>query len=166
MNVFHLFLTILLCSIAGFGGMGALPVLRAQLSPAIPNADALILHGLAVGNVSPGPNGLYLVAVSYLLDGLPGALVATAAILLPPLMVFLVSRLRDALTHSHRFRATMRSLSFAVLALYCTSSASLIQHASTSRLGLVMVVGGAAMLFARAPAVLAVACAIAVGLLV
>ncbi|GAA4882051.1 hypothetical protein ACFQ34_11005 [Pseudonocardia benzenivorans] len=39
-----------------------------------------ILHSAAVGNISPGPNGLYLVAVGYFVGGTAGGLVAAVAL--------------------------------------------------------------------------------------
>ena len=147
MSIERVFWVVLLCSFLGFGGSGAIPVLRAQLAGAVPDSDTLVLHSLAVGNVSPGPNGLFLVAVAYFVAGLPGALVAVVAICIPPLLV------TDACWTS-----------VAVVALLCTSTATLVQHASVTTLGLVMVVTGALMLATRVPAALAVAVAIAVGL--
>jgi chromate transporter len=165
MSTEHIFVTVLICSLLGFGGSGSLPVLRGELS-GVTGADGLILHSLAIGNISPGPNGLYLVAIAFFLGGVKGALVAVAAILLPPLLVFAIKRGRDALEHHPRFEGGMRSLALAVVALMCTTSGSLVNQASGTVLGAAMVVFGFAALFRRVPSSLAVLAAIGIGLAV
>jgi hypothetical protein len=57
---------VLLAGLLGFGGFGSLPGLRGQPAGAGMQTD---LHPAAVSNISPGPNGLYLVAVGYFVGG-------------------------------------------------------------------------------------------------
>lgn len=159
-----IFLAIFLASLLGFGGLGSLPVLRSQLSAYGVTPDSLVLPALAVGNLSPGPNGLYLVAVGYLLHGIIGASLAVAAILLPPLLVLLLDRTRTRLIHLRRFRSALASLSLAVVALLALSSTSLVRHAATNLTSIVFVVLGAALLLRRVPPLLIVIIAALTGL--
>lgn len=161
----HLFLIILVTSLLSFGGLGSLPVLRSELSAAHIAPDGLILHAVAVGNISPGPNGLYLVAIGYFLDGPMGTAVACAALLLPPLAVVALERIHSRLIHLTRFRSALRSLSLAVVALFATTSGSLASHAAHSPLEVAMVLIGALLLRSRIPPVAIVAAAILVGLI-
>lgn len=46
-----------------------------------------------VGQLSPGPNGFWIISLGYLTDGLRGALLALLAISLPPLLVIGVDHL-------------------------------------------------------------------------
>jgi chromate transporter len=46
--------------------------------------------GHAIGQISPGPNGLWVISLGYLTYGIPGALFALIAITLPALLVLLV----------------------------------------------------------------------------
>ena len=46
---------------------------------------------------------MYLVVVGYLVDGLLGACVAVIAVVLPPMPVLLLDRLRARLIHLRRF---------------------------------------------------------------
>jgi chromate transporter len=161
----RVFLAVFLASLLGFGGMGSLPVLRGQLSAAGLSPDPLILPALAVGNVSPGPNGLYLVAIGYLVDGVAGAALAVTAMLLPPMLVLVLDRLRTRLIHLRRFRGALASLGIGVVALLATTGASLVQHADTNPRGIVFTVAGAVLLLLRVPPAITVALAIAAGLL-
>lgn len=161
----HLFLIVLVTSLLSFGGLGSLPVLRSELSASHIAPDGLILHSVAVGNISPGPNGLYLVAVGYFLEGPLGAAVACAALLLPPLVVVALERIHSRLIHLARFRSALRSLSLAVVALFATTSGSLVSHAARSPLEVAMVLAGTVLLLRRIPPVAIVAAAILIGLI-
>jgi chromate transporter len=165
-SIERVFLAIFLSSLLGFGGLGSLPVLRSQLSAAGLPSDTIVLHALAVGNVSPGPNGLYLVAVGYFVGGVPGALAASAAIVLPPILVVVLDHIRTRLIHLRRFQAALQSLSLAVVALLATSSGTLTLHAAQTPLVLTMVVAGAVLLLCRVPPLAGVALAVLVGLAV
>jgi chromate transporter len=159
------FMAIFLASLLGFGGLGSLPVLRGRLSAAGLPADTLILHALAVGNISPGPNGLYLVAVGYFVGGSGGALAATSALVLPPFLVFLLEKARTWLVHLRRFRAVLQSLSLAVVAMLAMSSGSLVVHAARTPLGTAMVVTGLVLLLRGVPPLVSVIVAIVAGVL-
>lgn len=160
MSDWHLFLSVLVANLIGFGGLSSLPVLRGQLQAAGLQADTLILNALAVGNITPGPNGLYLLVVGFFVGGVRGAAVATLALLIPPFLVLLLERLRSWLVHLRRFRAVMHSLSLSVLALLIPSSASLAAHASTDALGISMVVLGAVLLTCKVPPLAAICLAV------
>ncbi|HEX3786293.1 MAG TPA: chromate transporter [Pseudonocardiaceae bacterium] len=166
MSPIQTFVAVFLASLLGFGGLGSLPVLRGQLSSAGLAPDHLLLSSLAVGNISPGPNGLYLIAVGYFVDGYVGAAVATLAVLLPPLLVLLLDKVRARLIHLRRFRSALRSLGLAVVALLATSSGSLAWTAAHTPLGIIMAVVGLVLLLVKVPPLVGVALAIGVGLLV
>ena len=87
MPLSHLFVVIMVASLFSFGGLGSLPVLQSQLSANGVSPDLVVLPSLAVGNISPGPNGLYLIAASYFIGGITGSLVACAAVVVPPFLV-------------------------------------------------------------------------------
>jgi chromate transporter len=159
------FVAVFLASLLGFGGLGSLPVLRGQLSAAGLSADTLVLHALAVGNISPGPNGLYLVAIGYFVGGPWSALAAAAALMLPPLLVFPLDRAQTWLIRLRRFRSVLRSLGLAVVAMLAMSSGSLVLHAARTPFGVVMIVTGLVLLLCRVPPLISVVIAIAAGLI-
>jgi chromate transporter len=164
MSLAQTFLAVFLASLLGFGGLGSLPVLSGQLSAAGLMPDQLLLSSLAVGNISPGPNGLYLIAVGYFVRGYPGALVATLAVLLPPFLVLLLDKVRANLIHLRRFRSALRSLSLAVVALLAQSAGSLAWTAAHTWLGAAMLVVGVGLLLFRVPPLVGVVLAIGVGI--
>jgi chromate transporter len=164
MSISHLFLVIMIASVFSFGGLGSLPVLQSQLQASGVAPDAVVLPALAVGNISPGPNGLYLIAASYFIGGIKGSLVACVAVIIPPFLVVGVERARQRLIHLVRFRATLRSLALAVVALLVVTDWTLVKHAAISPLSIVVMVVGTLMLLVRVPPLLGVAFAIVVGL--
>lgn len=161
----QLFLVILVANVAGFGGLSSLPIVRSQLVGAGLSADALLLHAFAVGQISPGPNGLYMIALGYFVAGMPGAAAALLGILAPPLLVLGLERARSRLLHLRRFRAALHSLGLAVVALLVVSSATLVLHAATDLLGGAMVLFGAALLLCGVPSLVGILGAIVAGLL-
>ena len=166
MPLSHLFVVIMVASVLSFGGLGSLPVLQSQLEANHVSPDAVVLPALAVGNISPGPNGLYLIAASYFLGGLKGSLVACAAVAIPPFLVVLVERARRRLIHLPRFRAMLRSLALAVVALLVVTDWSLVKHAVTAGpLSIFVMVAGTLLLLVRVPPLVGVVFAIAVGAL-
>jgi len=74
------------------GGFGPLPSLHADLLAQGWATEKQFTEALAVGQLSPGPNGLWVVSLSYLVAGAPGAALATLAMLLPPMFVLFVER--------------------------------------------------------------------------
>jgi chromate transporter len=163
----HLFLVIMIASVFSFGGLGSLPVLQSQLQSNGISPDAVVLPALAVGNISPGPNGLYLIAASYFIGGIKGSLVACLAVLIPPFLVLGVERARQRLIHLARFRAMLRSLALAVVALLVVTDWSLVKHAATAGpWSIVVMVAGTLMLLFRVPPLIGVVFAIVVGVMV
>jgi chromate transporter len=108
------FLIFLKSSLLSTGGRGPLPYLYTDLLANGWARESQFAEALAVGEISPGPNGLWVVSLGYLTGGLPGALLATVAIALPPLLVLLVARVYERLKV---FRATKGVLDGLVLAI-------------------------------------------------
>jgi chromate transporter len=164
MPLSHLFLVILIASMLGFGGLGSLPVLQSQLEANGVSPDAVVLPALAVGNISPGPNGLYLIAASYFIGGVRGSLAACVAIIIPPFLVLVMERAKQRLIHLSRFRAMLRSLALAVVALLVVTDWSLVKHTAHGPLAIAVMVAGTVMLLFRVPPVIGVLAAIVLGM--
>lgn len=161
----HVFIAVLAASVLGFGGLGTLPVFTSQIEGyGLTHADAVLLPAVAVGNISPGPNGLYIIAASYFLAGIPGTLVATVAVSIPPFLVLALDAARARLMHLDRFRGMLRSLALGVVALLLVTDWSLIRAASSDLHRVIVLVAGAAALLLRVPPVLGVLGAVLIGL--
>ena len=163
MSISQLFLVIMLASVFSFGGLGSLPVLQSELSAKGISPDAVVLPSLAVGNISPGPNGLYLIAASYFIKGVTGSLVACVAVLIPPFLVLVVERARRRLIHLPRFCDAALACAGGGGPLVVTDW-SLVKHAAAAGpLSIFVMVAGTAMLLLRVPPLAGVVFAIAVG---
>jgi chromate transporter len=101
MNFLIVYLLLLKATLSSFSGLAALPIVRHDF---VLKRHLLTDHqlntALVVGRSTPGPKGLYLVAVGYFAAGVPGAVAAwlavvTPAILVIPLLLFARTRIDD-----------------------------------------------------------------------
>jgi len=99
------------------GGLGNLPLLHQDLIGLGWAREADFLTAIAVGQVSPGPNGLWSVSLGYLTYGWAGAALATLALSLPPLLVLLVAGFYARMQGSPRVQDFTRGLSLGVVGL-------------------------------------------------
>ncbi len=74
------------------GGMGPLPGLHHDLIQSGMATERQFTEALAVGQFTPGPSGLWVISLATLMAGVPGALLATLAVILPPVLVLVVQR--------------------------------------------------------------------------
>lgn len=88
-----LFLQVLKASLLSTGGLGNAPSLHADLVRTGILDERAFSSALAVGQLSPGPNGMWTVALGYSVAGILGALAGFVAILLPPFAVLGVEAL-------------------------------------------------------------------------
>ena len=109
--------TFLKASLFTTGGLGNLPLLHQDLLALGWARESDFITAIAVGQVSPGPNGLWSVSLGYLTFGWLGALLATIALTLPPLLVLLVSGFYSRMEHSPRVQDFTRGLSLGVIGL-------------------------------------------------
>ena len=119
MSPLVLFCLMLRASLFSTSGTGNLPGLHDDLLRRGWADERQFAESLAVGQVSPGPSGLWVISLGYLVDGLRGALLATLAISLPPLLVLAVDRLyRRALSEHPAMEGFVRGLSLAVVGTF------------------------------------------------
>jgi chromate transporter len=101
-------------SLFSTGGTGNLPSIHADLLARGWATDQQFAEALAIGQISPGPSGLWLVCLGYLTDGLRGGLLATLALSLPPMLVVAVDRLHQRRGEHPAVRGFVRGLGLAV----------------------------------------------------
>jgi len=110
-NPVELFLLILKASLITYSGAGPIPVLQQDLVDArgwTTNAD--IATSIAIGRISPGPGGLFIVSLGYMVMGWAGAALALLAATLPPIMVIPFAPLVRRSMHRPWVRGLMRGL--------------------------------------------------------
>ena len=93
------FLLFLKSAALSTGGFGPLPILHDDFITRGWATERQFTEALGVGQISPGPNGLWVVSFGFLTGGLPGALLALLGILLPPFAVLLVQRAYQRVGH-------------------------------------------------------------------
>ncbi len=77
-------LLFLKASLFSSGGFSNLPSLHQDLLSNGWATEAEFGQALAIGQISPGPNGLWVISLGYLTGGYLGALLALIAITVPP----------------------------------------------------------------------------------
>ena len=90
MNWILYFLVLLKAILFSTGGMGPLPSLHNDFLLQGWATEKEFTEALSIGQITPGPNGLWVISLCYLVAGLRGALIACVALLLPPLLILVV----------------------------------------------------------------------------
>ncbi len=88
MNWVMLYLLLLKATLSSFSGLASLPILREDF--VVKNhflTDRQLNTALVIGRSTPGPKGLYVVAVGYYAGGYGGAFAAWLALVTPALLV-------------------------------------------------------------------------------
>ena len=121
------------------GGLASLPLLRADLVPRYVT-DAGIVQALAIGRLGPGPNGLYIVSLGYLVAGWTGALYALIGATLAPLAILPATALARRWLLSAWFGGLVRGVSLATAGLLLATGATIVNAGGTQvwQLGLVV----------------------------
>lgn len=141
MDLLTLFWEFLKAGLLSFGGLGNLPILLDSLGQQHGWAsEATFAQALAVGRLSPGPNGLYVVALGYLLAGVPGAAISTVAAIIPSLLVLPLSFAYGRVARHPRVAGMMRMIVFAVAGSLGLTGLHLIRSSITAPIDLVIAI--------------------------
>lgn len=117
MNPIIYFLLFLKASLFSTGGFSNLPSLRQDLLARGWAKEADFGRSIAIGQISPGPNGLWVVSLGYLTYGVLGAGLALLAITIPPLLVLLIASRVSRIERYPWAQGAMRGVSIAVISL-------------------------------------------------
>jgi chromate transporter len=93
MDALGLFAAVLNAAALSVGGLSSLPLLREQLVVPGYVTERQVIEALAIGRLSTGPNGLYVVSLGYFALGWLGAAVALVAATIPPLSMVVLAAL-------------------------------------------------------------------------
>jgi chromate transporter len=166
MDLLSLFLTFLKVSLITFGGSAPLPLLREDLGRQrglLPDED--FASALAIGLITPGPNGLFVIPVGYFVAGLAGALIAALALCVVALTVLVLLWLHKWIAHLPATQAALRGIQAATLGLILTLGYTIVAATVHSPLDVALAVGAFVLLaFTRVDVLLIVAGAAAIGL--
>jgi len=117
-SLFVYFWLLLKACLFSTGGFGNVPSLHSDLLARGWANEQEFGEALSVGQVSPGPNGLWVISLGYLMAGVGGAMLALVAIILPPLLVLVVERFYRRIQHHPAVEGFMRGLSLAVVGIF------------------------------------------------
>ena len=132
MDPLTLFLVLLKDSALSLGGLGSLPLLREDLVATGNASDAQLVEALAIGRLSTGPNGLWVVSLGYLMAGPLGAGIALVASILPPLVILPATAVARRWLLSVPFAGLVRGAALATAGLLSATGISLIVPAGTA----------------------------------
>lgn len=132
MNFFLLFWLFLKASLLSTGGMGNLPSLHADLLARHWASERQFGEALTIGNVSPGPSGLWVISLGYLTGGLRGSLLALLAILMPPMLILGVERLYRRVQNHPAVEGFVQGLGLAVVGVFLVALWGILHSAGLS----------------------------------
>jgi chromate transporter len=117
MNPLTFFWIFFKASLLSLGGLGNLPFLHQDLIALGWAKESDFVTAIAVGQISPGPTGLWSISLGYLIFGWPGGVLATLALTLPPLLVLGVVALYNRIDKLPAVQGFVRGLSLGVVGL-------------------------------------------------
>ncbi|MBV9850253.1 MAG: chromate transporter [Armatimonadetes bacterium] len=118
MSLWLYFWLLLKGSLFSMSGLGNVPSVHADLTARGWATERQFAEALAVGQVAPGPNGLWVISLGYLTAGGRGAGLALLAITLPPLLVLAVERLYRRVRHHPAVEGFVRGLGLAAVGIF------------------------------------------------
>ena len=145
MNLLVLFSLMLKASLFSTSGTGNVPSLHHDLLARGWADERQFAESLAVGQVSPGPSGLWVISLGYLVGGLRGALLALVAIALPPLLILPVERLYRRAQEHPAMEGFVRGLSLAVVGTLAVVLIHLLRGADPDFTSVLIVIGSIAL---------------------
>jgi chromate transporter len=123
-------------------GTGNLPIVHQDLLARGWATDRQFAESLAIGQISPGPNGLWVISLGYLVDGLRGATMTLFAIALPPLLVLVLVHGFYRRWGSHpATQGFVRGLGLAVAGIFLMVLAGIMNSAGWTSTNLMIMLG-------------------------
>lgn len=152
------FLLFFKASLFSTGGFSNLPSLHQDLLANNWAADADFGQSIAIGQISPGPNGLWVISLGYLTYGFLGAFMALIAITLPAFVVLAISAGYNRIEHQRWVPGFMRGISLAVVGILLTVVWAIIQQPGTDWKGWLIAVAAFALALSQRVNILIILC--------
>lgn len=166
MNPIVYFLLALKASLFSTGGFGNIPSLHDDLLPRGWATERNFSEALAIGQISPGPNGLWIISLGYFVGGVPGALLSLASIAIPPFLILAVEWLYHRTKHIPAVEGFVRGLGLATVGIFVVVLQRLLHDVGLNGRTLSICAAGLAIgLTRRVPVVVALLLAAVAGLI-
>lgn len=143
------FLLFLKASLFSTGGFSNLPSLHQDLLTNRWAVDADFGESIAIGQISPGPNGLWVISLGYLTYGFPGAALALLAITLPALLVLVISALYKRIQRQKWVEGFMHGVSLAVVGILLTVIWTILHQPGSDWKGWIIALGAFGLALSR-----------------
>jgi chromate transporter len=137
-NPFVYFLLFLKASLFSTGGFSNLPSLHQDLIANGWANETDFGQSIAIGQISPGPNGLWVISLGYFTYGYLGAFFALVAITLPALLVLLISAGYGKIEQKTWVQGAMQGVSLAVVGLLLTVVWTILRQPGVDWRGLII----------------------------
>jgi chromate transporter len=142
-------LLFLKASLFSTGGFSNLPSLHQDLLARVWAKEADFGQAIAIGQISPGPNGLWVISLGYFSYGYLGALLALLAVTLPALLVLLVSAGYARIERQAWAQGAMQGVSLAVVGLLLTVVWTILRQPGVDWKGPLIALGAFGLAFSR-----------------
>jgi chromate transporter len=146
---FIYFLLFLKASLFSTGGFSNLPSLHQDLIANGWAKESYFGQSIVIGQISPGPNGLWVISLGYLTYGYLGALLALIAITLPALLVLAVSAGYTRIENQRWVQGAMYGVSLAVVGLLLSVVWTILHQPGVDWKGLLIGVGAFGLALSR-----------------
>lgn len=121
-------------SALSLGGLSSLPLLQADLvAPGIATNEQVV-QAIAIGRISTGPNGLYIVSLGYLVGGVVGAAMALLAASFPPLVIVPITALARRWLLAPPVAGLVRGVALATAGLLAATGIGIVTASGTPSL--------------------------------
>ena len=143
------FLLFFKASLFSTGGFSNLPSLHQDLLNNGWAKEVDFAESIAIGQISPGPNGLWVISLGYLTYGFLGALLSLVAIILPAMLVLVVSAGYHRIEHQRWVPGFMRGISLAVIGILLTVVWAIIRQPGVDWRGWLIMLAAAGLAMSR-----------------
>ncbi|HZS77219.1 MAG TPA: chromate transporter [Ktedonobacteraceae bacterium] len=143
------FLLFFKASLFSSGGFSNLPSLHQDLIANGWATEADFGQSIAIGQISPGPNGLWVISMGYLTYGVLGASLALIAITLPALLVLAISAGYKRIERHAWVQGAMHGVSLAVVGLLLTVVWTILRQPGVDWKGLLIAAGAFGLALSR-----------------
>ena len=148
-NPLALFWIMLKAALLSTSGTRNLPIVHQELLARGWANDRQFGESLAIGQISPGPSGLWVISMGYFVDGLRGAALTLLAIALPPLLVLLLVRFYGRFGNHPATQGFVRGLGLAVAGIFLVVLGGIMNSAGWTATNLMIMLGTIAVAATR-----------------
>jgi chromate transporter len=139
-NVVVLYLLLLKATLTSFSGLASLPMIRADFVVHYHLlTDRQLNTAVAAGRLGPGPLGIYVVSVGYMVAGIPGACAGWLAMITPAFLIIPMLRFLGKRSEHPRIKSVTRTVLLAGAGLMAAAAAPLARDAITGPMTLAIV---------------------------